>query len=173
MNFEIGSKVVYPSYGVVEICGVESKIISGHAMDFYDLCMVHSDIKLLVPISSSHKLLREVMSDDMADEIFQILEQPGALMHTVWARRQRIFQERISKFDLRALALILRDLWAMKAQRQLPMSEQYLYDKVLFMLTDEVSVAWDVSFDEVESKIIQTLMKGLMILPTCADVSAN
>ena len=161
MTFKIGSKLVAPAYGIVKICGIETLSVGESTLDFYKLSIVSSGAKLMVPVTSSQHLLRQVMSAQMVVKILKMLEEPIEIMAILWNRRQKIFVDRMNSGSLDDLVLTLKDLWAIKLhQDKLSITEQMLFDKVMVMLRDEMGEAQGLDAQQAESQIILALTKA-------------
>lgn len=158
MAYTVGTKVVARAYGLVKICGITSMDVGGGTVQFYELIIVSTGIKLLVPVTSARDNFREVMSPQMAQDILRSMAQPMAVTSRLWNRRLKIFTERMNSGDLEDWVAVFRGLWAMKSRYQrLSITEQMLFDKVTHWLRDEISEAQGWSAQETEAQMIRAL----------------
>lgn len=158
MAYTVGTKVVARAYGLVKVCGITSMDVGGVTRKFYELIIVSTGIKLLVPVLTARDDFREVMSPQMAQDILRCIAEPMAVTSRLWNRRLKIFKERMNSGHLDDWVAVLRGLWAMKSRYQrLSISEQMLFDKVMHWLRDEMSEAQGWSVQETEAQIIHAL----------------
>ena len=60
LEFRVGDKAVYPTQGVAEVVGIETKEIGGKLLQFYSLRIIDADRRILVPVD---------LSDAMGDTV--------------------------------------------------------------------------------------------------------
>ena len=160
MKLEVGSKVVYRSHGVVEVCGIKTMTVDGRLIPFYQLHIVDSRVKIMVPVSACDEMRQITHSDDL-DEVFMTLAEPGEVVRKVWNRRQRDYLEMFRSSSLIEVAKVLRELWRMKHHKTLSLGEKGIYNKAMSLLIEEIRVAQGVDADEVRNKILHCLEKSL------------
>lgn len=160
MKLEVGSKVVYPSHGVVEVCGIKTMTVEGRLMPFYQLHILGSSVKLMVPVSACDEMRQIIHSDDI-EEVFMTLAEPGEIVRKTWNRRQRDYLEMFRSSSLTEVAKVLRELWKMKRHKTLSLGEDVIYKKAMSLLIEEIRIVKGVEADEVKNKIIQCLEESL------------
>ena len=66
--YNVGDKIVYPSYGAGVIEAIEEKVIHGEKHKYYAVAMPGSSVKMLLPVERCDELcVRYVISADDAE----------------------------------------------------------------------------------------------------------
>ncbi len=140
---KIGEKVVYPGHGVGSIEGMQSKIISGHEQKFYVLHILESDMTIMIPTSNVAAAgLRPVMGKDMVSKVYRILRTKKVEVdQQTWNRRYRAYTEKIKTGSVIEIAKVLRDLFVLKADKELSFGERKMLDTARNLLVKELSIA--------------------------------
>lgn len=152
---KIGEKVVYPGHGVGSIEGMQAKIISGYEQKFYVLRILESDMTIMIPTSNVAAAgLRPVMGKDMVSKVYRILRtRKVEVDQQTWNRRYREYTEKIKTGSVIEIAKVLRDLFVLKADKELSFGERKMLDTARNLLVKELSIA----SAHTEEKIIDDL----------------
>ena len=155
LPFQIGDKAVYPAHGVGEVKSIESKEILGAKQTFYVLQILDSGMKIMVPTNNVNSVgLREVISDDEVDGVYDILKQRDVhIDNQTWNRRYREYMDKIKTGSLYDVAEVFRDLSLLKLTKDLSFGERKLFDTAQILLVKELSTAKKTD----EKKIISEL----------------
>jgi CarD family transcriptional regulator len=141
--FRIGAKVVYPGHGVGLIEGIEEKSIQGFAREFFMLRILENNMMIMIPTDNVASLgLRPLMSKETVSKVYRILrtKKPiGDLTH--WNRRYREYHEKIKTGSILEIAKILRDLLALKSEKELSFGERAMLDTARNLLVKELAIA--------------------------------
>lgn len=161
-TFKIGDKAVYPSQGVAEIVGIESKEISGKEEIFYVLKVLDTQKRILVPLAKVESVgLREVVSRRDVEEVFRILnERDVPTDHQTWNRRYRKYLEKIKTGSVQDVAEVLRDLNLRKFDKTLSFGERKMLDTARSLLVQELAIAMTQPQDEVERQLDRIFGEG-------------
>ncbi len=153
-TFKVGDKAVYPAHGVAEVIGIEKKEISGHEMTFYVLEILDNGMKVMIPTSNVKAVgMREIISEDEADEVFKILRKKEKVVEsTTWNRRYREYMEKIKTGSVFEVAKVLRDLYLLKGDKDLSFGERKMLDTARSLLVKEIAIAKGMTEDEVENE---------------------
>ena len=153
--FKIGEKVVYPGHGVGVIEGLQAKSISGHEQKFYMLRILESEMTIMIPTSNvSAAGLRPVISKEMVSKVYRILRTKKVEVdQQTWNRRYREYTEKIKTGSVLEIAKVLRDLFVLKADKELSFGERKMLDTARNLLVKELSIA----SAHTEEKIINDL----------------
>ena len=140
---KIGEKVVYPGHGVGSIEGMQAKIISGYEQKFYVLRILESDMTIMIPTSNVAAAgLRPVMGKDMVSKVYRILRTKKVEVdQQTWNRRYREYTEKIKTGSVIEIAKVLRDLFVLKADKELSFGERKMLDTARNLLVKELSIA--------------------------------
>ena len=156
-QFEVGDKAVYPAHGVGEVTGIESRSIGSQSKTFYVLKILDSGMKIMVPTDNATQVgLRQVIDDDQAAEVYEILRAPEVAVDTQpWNRRYREYMEMLKSGSPYEVAKVLRDLYRLKFDKDLSFGERRLLDTARSLLVKELALAKDCDESVVENDIQQ------------------
>ncbi len=154
-TFKIGDKAVYPSQGVTEVVGIESKEISGSVLIFYVLKVLDTQKKILVPLAKAADVgIRQVIGPDDVETVFDILAQRDVVADTqTWNRRYRRYLEKIKTGSVYDVAEVLRDLNLRRSDKTLSFGERKMLDTARSLLVQELAVALSLPDETVEAKL--------------------
>lgn len=157
--FKVGDKIVYPGHGVGKIEEVASRDIAGSKHEFYAITVIETGLKIMVPVAQADSVgLRKVVDKKSIDKIYAILKTKKRKIDTqTWNRRFREYSQKIQTGSLYEIAEVLRDLRALKNDKELSFGEKQMYEKAESRLVTEISVARAKSQDKVRVEL-QTLL---------------
>ena len=154
LQFRIGDKAVYPAHGVGEVTGIESRDVGGEKQTFYILRILDNGMKVMIPTSArGANGLREIMSEAEVGQVFDVLrEKEISVESTTWNRRYREYMEKIKSGQPKQIAEVLRDLYLLKADKDLSFGERKMLDTAKALLVKELSIAQGLDEDEIEAR---------------------
>lgn len=157
LPFKVGDKAVYPAHGVGEVKSIEVKEIMGAKQAFYILQILDSGMKIMVPTNNVHAVgLREVISDDEVEGVYEILKQRDITIdNQTWNRRYREYMDKIKTGSVYEIAEVLRDLSLLKFKKELSFGERKMLDTAKTLLIKELSICEGREENEVEGAIGQ------------------
>jgi CarD family transcriptional regulator len=157
MMFEIGSIVVHPTAGLVEINNIAEVDYGGEKLKCY--VFEKKGVIFSVPVEGAEGLgLRSLIGSDEVDEIWNILRAKVELEIEESLRRMRdIFSESLNG-DIRKAAAIIRDLRRMAEARErrglgLPENYNKLLSGAENMLIEEISYVQGVDKKKVRQRL--------------------
>lgn len=155
IHFKVGDKAVYPAHGVGEVTAIERRDIGGSIQTFYVLKILDNGMKIMVPAVQAQQVgLREIISAEEADEVFDILREKeiSHVDSVTWNRRYREYMEKIKTGSVFEVAEVLRDLYRMKAKKDLSFGERKMLDMARSLLVKELSIAKSLEEDAIEGQ---------------------
>ncbi len=154
-TFKIGDRAVYPSQGVTEVVGIESKEISGSVAIFYVLKVLDTQKKILVPLAKATDVgLRQVISPEEVETVFTILAERDVVAdHQTWNRRYRRYIEKIKTGSVFDVAEVLRDLNLRRSDKTLSFGERKMLDTARSLLVQELAVALALPDENIEARL--------------------
>jgi CarD family transcriptional regulator len=157
VSFNVGDKAVYPSHGVAEVVGLETREIGGNKQTFYILRILETGMKVMIPTRNVAAVgLREVISDKEVKEVYNILKSKEiAVEGQTWNRRYREYMDKIKTGSVFEIAEVLRDLSLLKNGKDLSFGERRMLDTARQLLVKELAIAKGTK----EAKIEQELDK--------------
>ena len=154
-EFKVGDKAVYPAQGVAEVISIDEKDIAGQRQRFYVLRILDTDRKIMVPVMNANAVgLRQVISEEEIREIFDILRERTIGFDTqTWNRRYRGFMDKIKTGSIYDVAEVLRDLYRLKANKQLSFGERRMLDTARTLIVKEIAIAREQTEEQVKTEI--------------------
>jgi len=154
-EFKVGDKAVYPAQGVAEVISIDEKDIAGQRQRFYVLRILDTDRKIMVPVMNANAVgLRQVISEEEIREIFDILKERTIGFDTqTWNRRYRGFMDKIKTGSIYDVAEVLRDLYRLKANKQLSFGERRMLDTARTLIVKEIAIAREQTEEQVKTEI--------------------
>ena len=142
-DFKIGEKAVYPAHGVAEVIGIEKKEINTTVCSFYVLKVLATGMQILVPKDKADQVgLRPVATSSEIEEVFDILREKDVhIDKQTWNRRYRGFMDKIKTGSIYDVAEVLRDLYRLKANKQLSFGERRMLDTARTLIVKEIAIA--------------------------------
>ena len=146
---------VYPAHGVGLIQTIEKQTIGGIAQSFYVMKILDNDMTIMIPTATSANVgLRAIISDDEVTKVIDILkERDVKVTAQTWNRRYRDYMDKIKTGSVFEVAVVLRDLFLLKEDKELSYGERKMLDTAKNLLVKELSLAKQMDQDKVERQI--------------------
>ena len=159
--FSIGDLAVYPAHGVGRIEAVETREIGGGQQAFYIMRILENDMVIMIPTANVDSVgLRDIIHEDEVKEVYAILgEKDIPPDNQTWNRRYRDYMDKIKTGSLFEVAGVFRDLYLLKASKDLSFGERKLLDTAQILLLKELSIALDTTEDSI-LKEIESLLES-------------
>ncbi len=155
--FLAGDMAVYPAHGVGLIEAIESQTIGGVDQSFYVMRILDNDMTIMIPTANSDNVgLRAIISADEVDKVINILkERDITITPQTWNRRYRDYMDKIKTGSVFEVSVVLRDLYLLRADKDLSYGERKMLDTAKNLLIKEISLARKIDEQEVELQIEQ------------------
>jgi CarD family transcriptional regulator len=143
INFKSGDKIVYPGHGVGEVEGIRTTVLGGQEHHIYNIKILDSGMKVMVPVSQAAAVgLRRIIDKKAIDEVFSILKDRDFKIDTqTWNRRFREYSQKIKTGSVFEIAIVLRDLSVLSADKELSFGEKKMLDMAETLLVSEIAIA--------------------------------
>lgn len=153
--FAEGDMAVYPAHGVGLIRAIEKQTIGGIDQAFYVMKILDNDMTIMIPIANSENVgLRAIISKEDVNKVLDILkERDIKISSQTWNRRYRDYMEKIKTGSVYEVAVVLRDLFLLKVDKDLSYGERKMMDTAKSLLVKELSLAKKVDEEKVEKQI--------------------
>lgn len=141
--FKTGDKIVYPGHGVGEVEGIRTTVLGGQEHHIYNIKILDSGMKVMVPVSQASAVgLRKIIDKKAIDEVFSILRDRDFKIDTqTWNRRFREYSQKIKTGSVFEIAVVLRDLSVLSADKELSFGEKKMLDMAETLLVSEIAIA--------------------------------
>ncbi len=146
---------VYPAHGVGLIEAIETQTIGGIDQSFYVMKILDNDMTIMIPTATSENVgLRAIISDHEVSEVITILKERDIKINAqTWNRRYRDYMEKIKTGSVFEVAVVLRDLFLLKEDKELSYGERKMLDTAKSLLVKELSLAKKKEEKEIEEQI--------------------
>ena len=153
--FAEGDMAVYPAHGVGLIRAIEKQTIGGIDQAFYVMKILDNDMTIMIPIATSENVgLRAIISKEEVNKVLDILkERDIKISSQTWNRRYRDYMEKIKTGSVYEVAVVLRDLFLLKVDKDLSYGERKMMDTAKSLLVKELSLAKNVDEEKVEKQL--------------------
>ncbi len=134
---------VYPAHGVGLIETIKTQTIGGVDQSFYVMKILDNDITIMIPTATSANVgLRAIISGDDVKRVIEILkERDVTITAQTWNRRYRDYMDKIKTGSVYEVAVVLRDLFLLKEDKELSYGERKMLDTAKNLLVKELSLA--------------------------------
>ncbi len=146
---------VYPAHGVGLIEAIETQTIGGIDQSFYVMKILDNDMTIMIPTATSDNVgLRAIISSEEVKQVLGILKERDIKINAqTWNRRYRDYMEKIKTGSVFEVAVVLRDLFLLKEDKDLSYGERKMLDTAKSLLVKELSLAKQIEEDAVEKQI--------------------
>ena len=153
--FKAGDKVVYPGHGVGEVISVISRNIGGSQHHIYELRIMSSGMKVMVPVLQAEAVgIRKVVDRKAVEKVYAILKDRNFKVDTqTWNRRFREYSQKIKTGSVFEIAEVLRDLAVLSSGKELSFGEKKMLDMAQSLLVSEIAIAKQRSHEKVMGEI--------------------
>lgn len=153
MVFKVGETVVYPHHGAALIEAIETRTIKGEEKQYLVLRVAQGDLTVRVPADNAEVVgVRDVVSEDGLNHVFDVLRTPHTDEPTNWSRRYKANLEKLASGDVNKVAEVVRDLWRREKERGLSAGEKRMLAKARQILVSELALAE--STDESKAEVL-------------------
>ena len=158
MGFTVGETVVYPHHGAALIEAIEQRTIKGVEKAYLVLKVAQGDLVIEVPAENCDLVgVRDVVSKEGLDKVFEVLRTPYAEEPTNWSRRFKANLEKLASGDVIKVAEVVRDLWRRDKDRGLSAGEKRMLAKARQILVSELALAEKTDEEKAETILDEVL----------------
>jgi len=155
--FNIGDKVVYPMHGAGVIESIEEREILGLKRDYYVMNLSIGEMKVMIPLDNAFQVgLREVISREELEKVYNILKEPYTTSTSNWNRRYSGNLEKIKTGNILEIAEVVKNLFYREKEKGLSAGEKKMLESAKRMLLSEI-----IMVDDLEEKADNELIDGL------------
>ena len=156
LEFKVGDKVVYPAHGVGAVDSIQMRKVSGTEQKFFMISILETGMKIMVPVSQVKTVgLRKVVDQKTVDQVYGILRDKNVVVDTqTWNRRYRDYSQKIKTGSVLEIAKVIRDLSALKSDKELSFGERRMLDTAQGLLVKEISIAKASSEEVIKAELL-------------------
>jgi CarD family transcriptional regulator len=110
---------------------------------------------IMIPTTNSDNVgLRAIISRKEVDKVIEILkERDIKISSQTWNRRYRDYMEKIKTGSVFEVAVVLRDLFILRVDKELSYGERKMMETAKSLLIKELSLAQDLAEEKIEQQI--------------------
>ena len=156
--FNLNEFVFYPSYGVGIIECISKQKIGSVDISFYNVKILENNAKIMIPVKNEQEVgLRQLIKENEIQKVFDVLEaksikRPFARKES-WNKRFNGYNVKLCSSCLFDVAEVLRDLYILKADKELSFAEKKMFEKAKHLIIKELSTVMHRPETFVEDKI--------------------
>lgn len=152
--FEIGDKVSYPMHGAGIIVDISEEDFLGEKKKYYTISIPVGNVRVKVPVENAEELgLRDIIKNDMREEIVETLEGKRTKMPSSWTQRNRINTNKLKTGDITEVASVVRNLLLLSKNRNLASGDRKMLTNATNLLLSELIMSFDIDEDEALKRI--------------------
>jgi CarD family transcriptional regulator len=157
--FVAGDKIVYPQHGVGEVECVSKTMVGGQEHHVYDIKILETGMKIRVPVAqAAANGLRRIIDKRTIEKVYDILKDRDFKIDTqTWNRRAREYQQKIKTGSVYEIAMVLRDLSVLGADKELSFGEKQMLEKAEARLVSEIALAKARPHDKIVGELRELL----------------
>ncbi len=165
--FHIGDKVVYPNHGVGVIEQISQRYLNNTMMQFYELRIAASSLKVTVPVSNASAVgLRPVLKSPEAAQVLSFLEDGKFDDATAdWKFRFKENSERMRTGSLLDVAAVLKNLLHLHKMKPLSPRERKMVERARYLIASEIAMAKNMDENSADELIVSTMERLQLKFP--------
>ena len=172
-QFIVGEKVVYPNHGVGIIEQISSRTIGTSVERFYLLRIRSSSLKVMVPFHNAETVgLRRIVKNRKRRRFWSTWPTASARAAPTGRTGLRKIPTRCAPARLMEVAIVLKGLLILAAQKPLSFREKKMLERARFLLISEMAMARGREEEEVEEELRKALIKCKLRWPEAASIEA-
>ena len=156
--FKVGDKIVYPMHGAGTIESIEEREILGEKQKYYVMKMPVGDIKVMVPTKNAELIgVRDVVSNDVAQNVLEVLSAGPTDLSTNWNKRYRENVEKLKSGLLPEVAKITKLLILKDRRKSLSNAERKMLSYAKSALISEIGLSKNMDYKEIEKLLMEKI----------------
>ncbi len=154
--FNVGDKVIHPSYGAGTILEINDKQIGEQQCTYYIIELLTQSGTLMVPVTRASELgLRSPV--ERPDHVLTILSSEPTLLPSDHRERQESISIDIRSGDVQKISEAVRDLAYRDRADKLTEADLKLYRQAQDLLVGELAVSQDVDMETAREQVTSVL----------------
>lgn len=156
--FQQGDRVVHRIHGAATVMGIVKPDSAPRECPYYELDLLASDTRVLVPVEGTENTLRSPSSPSAVDEAVRIIQQPVMLnaekKSQQYHRRQQRLQALLHTGQVLAVAEVVHSLMNYREKRgRLAFGDRLILRRAIAFLASELAVVRDIPFEQAETQL--------------------
>jgi CarD family transcriptional regulator len=157
-SFKIGDRIIYPNQGLAIIEDIQEELLYGERFQVYRLRILSNNTLVMIPSANTEEMgIRRPITEDAIEEIFQFLKKHRVAVSTEWKGRYKEHVSLMRSGTIFDMACVLKSLYFLSLTKALSFREKKMLEKVKELLIAEISEVSDLSLQEIEQRLADTL----------------
>ena len=157
--FHVGDKIVYPMHGAGIIEGIESRMINGKEVLYYNIKIISGNIKLMLPVENHSQMqLRPIISKDDAKDILKNFDKISDSEDTTWNKRYKANVDKLRKGDILNVATVLKELIKREHDCGLSTGDRKMLILTKNIFCSEINLAIGIDVDTIYKSLTSAIL---------------
>lgn len=160
VNFKIGDTVVYPFHGIGKITKKEKHEINGKEVQFCVINIPANQMNISLPLfAMKEKGIRFLMDKESLKNAISSISKNTDNQNMDWKMRQQTNNILVKKGDIESSIKVITSLYSRNKEKELPLQEKRIYESTLSVLSEEISLVFNITKKEAQEEILKKLEK--------------
>lgn len=162
--FQVGDRIVHPSYGVGTVTEIKERHTLGCGKRYYSIKLLDQPgTVVMVPVGAEERVgLRRPVAEARLGRVWRVLKDDPETLPNDHEQRAALLDEKLSSGDVLAIAEVLRDLtWRREEKNRLTIRGTRLYERGMALLAGEVASAQNSDLLDAEMQISGVLNQSM------------
>jgi len=146
-----GDKVVHRFHGAATVAAVLQPDSAPRDCHYYELDLVASDTRVMVPVEGAERTLRSVCSPSAMDGALEGIRQAATI--DGGRRRHERLRASLQTGQALAAAKVICRLRALRRRRDLTFTDRRILRRATTLLASELALVKDISFEQAEVRV--------------------
>lgn len=160
---KVGEQILYPMHGAGRITDISTKDFYGEDVEYATLEILSSGMTLQFPVKNAKNLKIRPIADQ--EDILSALSgkiENHYMDSSNWNKRYQSILERMKVGGPEDMAEVLINLKHQDSEKSLSSGERQLFHQALDIVTSELMLSAELSYDEAQEKIQKELEEVLL-----------
>ncbi|MBC8059672.1 MAG: BadM/Rrf2 family transcriptional regulator [Clostridiaceae bacterium] len=150
----IGDKIFIPNYGAGIVLDIGLRSFQEIEKEYVIIYLIVDDMDLSIPVEriDTYKI-RSIGNKIDVEEALKILGQTTDKLEMNWNKRYRKNNNKILSGRTIDMCEVLRDLYFLQEEEELPGGEEKILEKVKHLLASEIMLLYEISINEAYNRL--------------------
>lgn len=158
--FQRGDQVVHRIHGAGTVVAIIQPDSAPKECPYYEVDLVASDTRLMVPVEGAERILRPVSSPSTVDKALKAIQQPS-MVDVEQGRWHQWLQATLRTGRMLAAAEVICRLRARRQRKSLSFTDQQTLERATTFLASELALVKDIPFEQAEHQVERLVMSCL------------
>ena len=143
--------------GIIE--GIESRMINGKEVLYYNIKIISGNIKLMLPVENHSQMqLRPIISKDDAKDILENFDKISDSEDTTWNKRYKANVDKLRKGDILNVATVLKELIKREHDCGLSTGDRKMLILTKNIFCSEINLAIGIDVDTIYKSLTSAIL---------------